>query len=152
MCNVGFQLLWRQPQKERASAEHSLACSLHRRLPQREGKTQQGHPGSNLTWVSTSWCPASCKQQVVTLVFEASHHFWWAPLKQKQRSVPEPNRIQMVLQSLSLFHTHTHTLWASLSAPHPHSGTQPSVWWLLRVLCAKWCRYTCQQTVSVLRS
>ena len=125
MCNVGFQLLWRQPQKERASAEHSLACSLHQRLPQREGKTQQGHPGSNLTWVSTSWCPASCKQQVVTLVFEASHHFWWAPLKQKQRSVPEPNRIQMVLQSLSLFHTHTHTL-CEHHCLHPIPTLEPS--------------------------
>ena len=139
MCNVGFQLLWRQPQKERASAEHSLVCSLHQRLPQREGKTQQGHPGSNLTWVSTSWCPASCKQQVVTLVFEASHHFWWAPLKQKQRSVPEPNRIQMVLQSLSLFHTHTHTHTHFVSiivcTPSPLWNPAVSMVTLARALC-----------------
>ena len=123
--------------RERTSTQPSPGRSLtppgiapEKMENQRKWKTREGYPGSDLTWVLVSVTLFSCKQQAVTLVFKAPHHFWWAVSKQKQGSIPEPKRTQVVLRWHARARTHTHNLQASChytyDCPHPIPTVEPS--------------------------
>lgn len=153
MCAFSF----RECNHTRTEREHLASTvlathSLHQQLLQRKWQTREnGKPEKGTLTLTLRGSFFSCKQQAVTLVFKAPHHFWWAVSKQKQGSIPEPKRTQVVLRWHARARTHTHNLQASChytydcSPPHPHCGTQSSVRRLLHMLCATWWKYAGQQ-------
>lgn len=128
MCAFSF----RECNHTRTEREHLASTvlathSLHQQLLQRKWQTREGYPASDLTWVLVSVTLFSCKQQAVTLVFKAPHHFWWAVSKQKQGSAPEPKRTQVVLRWHAC--ARTHAQFASIMSLYLWLSPTPSPLW-----------------------